>query len=269
MKAMWRAACGVLSVGAAAGAASADVFQLDVTISGTINGQPVAASAVGEGDSETGVATTQWQFMAIPMGYSVHGSTYFAASSGVHTLAREIGGASNLLTLSGGDFTVVSTATAPNGDQLFADISVSTAGSVITVAAVLSGTVSLPPLSAAVGDTAAWEPGPGPNQFTETFTKLLVPADGSPPIPVENVRVYTLSGGGALERPQRRDLEVIFLKAEPNIVNPTSATIRYVDTVRLGAGIPTVGEWATAALILSLASAGTMVLVRRTAPIAV
>lgn len=228
----------------------ADLFQLNITTTGTVNGQPVFASATGVGDSSTGTAITDWTFTSVPDDFHVFGSVVFSASSVMHTFALETGGASNLFTLSGGNYSVSSVSVFPGGEQLFADITVSTtlstSGFITTAMVELSGDVTLPPLVDATGAFALWTPGPEDNQFIETFTKFLIPADG-PPIPVDNVRIYTLADG-FLPQPQLRILDVTVLRADPSILDPATATIQYVDIVAPVTPIPEPSTFALFAL---------------------
>lgn len=230
-RAQVRASLALACLSAACGAQAA-VFTVNTLVGGVVNGQALVSSGVGSADSSTGVYTIDWTLTSVPVGYSVWGTIYSKPGSLGAAVAREVGGAFNLLTLCGGNYSIHEVGTFSSGGTITADVTIATVGDQITVNATLSGNVNLPNLVGLTAPAHVWTPGPGPGQFVETVVKQLIREDGGPPIQLETAATYTLAGGASLPVQQLRDLSMTVVSSLPSISNPATATIRYESVVR-------------------------------------
>jgi len=207
-----------------------DPYQVQIQLTGQINGGSFSALGTGLADPATGVTLVTWEVdgldeSADPM--ALVSPTQVQGCSAM--VAREVGGAINLETLSGGvmDIELVSLNLTSVG-------TLQVSGNVMSGHFRTEGELITPTLEGAAANVHTWTPRPRSGMFYSNQTWFFEPLDGHELVGRQDTVVYRPGNGQDLPGPQEQS-------STPTTVYRYDALDRLVRTVRDDGAVRTAG----------------------------
>ena len=196
----------VITSAATAQTASASTIQLQGSITGTINGEPLAATITGTADPTTGIAEAWLVYTDMPAAWPIPipiiNTTFICKNSAI---SAEIGPAVNLLSVAGGNYTCDGPIDLGSFGSLHRTGNVSFDGSTLSSSYVLTGAVTFNEIDSVGELTEIWTPnGPG-SIASEGETSLTLP--GGTLVPINFFTEYTFSPSFELPGSQTKTVE--------------------------------------------------------------